>query len=262
MFKYFSSHILVFFFIVGVFMSSCINKKKVIYFQGNLENSETNKNYDPVLKTDDILSITVMGLDADAIKPFNIPTTINAQNAGGYVQGSATPTGYLIDVNGNIDFPVIGKIKLGGLTRSAAIDSIKKQLLLYLANSNPTVLLRILNFKITVLGEVKNPGTFTIPNERVTLPEAFGIAGDLLITGIRKNILVIRTENGKKTEIRVDLTSKQLFSSPAYYLQQNDIIYVEPNRAKANSSVVNATNVGLTVSVISLLVTLAVLFTR
>lgn len=260
--KYYFQLILVLFSVTSIFVSSCTNKKKVIYFQGNFENSEANKNYDPTLKVDDILTIIVMGLDADAVKPFNIPVTPIGQTAGGYSQGASTPIGYLIDVNGNIDFPVIGKIKLAGLTRSAAIDSIKKHLLLYLTNSNPTVLLRILNFKITVLGEVRNPGTFTIPNERITLPEALGIAGDLFITGLRKNVLVIRTENGKKTEIRVDLTSKQLFSSPVYYLQQNDVIYVEPNRTKINSSAVNTTNAGLTISVVSLLVTLAVLFTR
>jgi polysaccharide export outer membrane protein len=113
-----------------------------------------------------------------------------------------------------------------------------------------------------VLGEVRNPGTFTIPNERVTLPEALGIAGDLLITGVRNEVVVIRDVNGKQTETRIDLSSKEVFNSPVYYLEQNDIVYVAPNRAKVNSSVVNTANVSLVVSVISLLVTMAVLFTR
>lgn len=259
MFKFHSK----FFFtllIVSVFITSCTNPKKLIYFQGNLSNTESNKSYNPVLKNDDILSITILGLDADAIKPFNIPISNISQNVGGYNQGTPTPPGYLIDSEGNIDFPVIGKIKLSGLSRSAAIDSLKKQLSPYL--NKPTVLLRILNYKVTVLGEVRNPGTFTIPNERITLPEALGIAGDLLITGVRKNVLVVRDVDGKKTETRVDLTSKELFSSPVYYISQNDMIYVQPNRAKINSSVVNTANISLVVSVISLLVTMAVLFTR
>lgn len=251
-------------FFIGVWILllsfSCTNKKNLVYFQGNLTNNEANKNYSPLLRSDDILSITVMGLDEQAAKPFNLPSVGVNQAIGGYIQGAPTPPGYLIDADGFIDFPVVGKLKLGGLSRNAAIDLIKEQLKPYL--SNPTVLIRILNYKITVLGEVRNPGTFTIPNERITLPEALGIAGDLQITGVRKNILVIRETEGKRTETRVDLTSKSLFSSPVFYLQQNDVVYVEPNRAKVNSSVVNASNVSLVISTISLLITMAVLFSR
>jgi polysaccharide export outer membrane protein len=199
-----------------------------------------------------------MGIDADAIKPFNIPVYNLNQNVGSYSQGYPTPPGYLIDSEGRIDFPVIGKIKLAGLTRAAAIDTIKKQLNPFLTKH--TVLLRILNYKITVLGEVRNPGTFTIPNERITLPEALGIAGDLLITGVRKNVIVIREVEGKKTETIFDLTSKEIFSSPVYYLSQNDVVYVQPNRAKINSSVVNAANISLIISVVSLFITMVILF--
>ena len=239
---------------------SCTHKKNMIYFQGKLGNAEMNKSNNPLLKSDDLLSITVLGIDEQAIKPFNLPLANNNQNNGGYAQGAPSPTGYLIDSEGNIDFPVIGKIKLSGLTRSAAIDILKEQLKPYL--NNPTILIRILNYKITVLGEVRNPGTFTIPNERITLLEAIGIAGDLQITGVRKNVLVIRDSEGKKTETRVDLTTNELFSSPVYYLQQNDVVYVEPNRAKVNSSVVNTANVSLVISVISLFITMAVLIKR
>jgi len=218
--------------------------------------AENNKNYDPLLKADDLLSITIIAVDEAAVKPFNIPVQVNQLN-GSYSQGSPTPPGYLIDSDGNIDFPVIGKLKMSGIKRSEAIEMIKQNLKSYV--NSPTVLIRILNYKVTVLGEVKNPGTFTIPNERITLPEALGIAGDLLITGVRKNVLVIRDVDGKKTETRVDLTSSSLFSSPVYYLQQNDVVYVQPNRAKINSSSINTSNAGLIVSVISLLVTISVL---
>ena len=241
-----------------VTLSNCTTRKNLTYFQGTLSNSEVNKNYTPSLKPDDILSITVMSLDEIAAKPFNLPATGINQNIGGYMQGAPSPPGYLIDAEGNVDFPVIGKVKLGGLTRQAAIDFLKEQLKPYL--SNPTIIVRILNYKITVLGEVKNPGTFTIPNERVTLLEAIGIAGDLQITGLRKNVIVIREIDGKRTETLVDLTSKELFSSPVFYLQQNDVVYVEPNRAKRNSSIINTSNVSLAISVISLFVTMAILF--
>ena len=246
--------------LIGILVQSCTDQKKLIYFQGNLTSNESNISSSPILRSDDLLSITIMGLDEEAAKPFNLPISNFNQNLGGYTQGAPSPPGYLIDRDGNIDFPVIGKIKLGGLTRGAAVDSLKERIKPYL--SNPTVIVRILNYKVTILGEVRNPGSFTIPNERITLPEALGIAGDLTITGKRKNVLVVRDVEGKKTETRVDLTTKELFTSPVFYLQQNDVVYVEPNRAKINSSVVNPSNVSLVISIISLFVTMAVLFTR
>lgn len=241
-----------------ILFSSCGYKKKLIYFQGNLSNSEVNKNFTPILKPDDVLSILVMGLDEAAVKPFNLPLTGLNTGSGGYNSGAQTSPGYLIDADGHIEFPVIGKIKLGGLTRTAAMDTLKQKLTPYL--NNPTIILRILNYKITVLGEVNNPGTFTIPNERITLPEALGIAGDLEITGSRKNVLVIRETDGKRTETRVNLTNKDVFSSPVFYLQQNDLVYVEPNRTKRNSAAINTPIASLVVSVTSLIVTVVILF--
>lgn len=223
--------------------------------------AEANKNYTPTLKTDDLLSITVSSTDPDAVKPFNLPiATMFNNNMGSYSQGAPTPPGYLIDAEGNIEFPIIGKIKVAGMTRPAAIEIIREKLKIYVKDA--TVIIRILNYKVTVLGEVKNPGTFTIPNERISLPEAIGIAGDLNITGLRKNVLVIRDVDGKKTEYRVDLTSKELFSSPVFYLNQNDIVYVEPNRAKINSSVINPANAGIVISSVSLIITVIALITR
>jgi polysaccharide export outer membrane protein len=244
-------------------LTSCTSKKKLVYFnsQEAIKNSETNKNYTPVFRADDLLSITVSAIDQDAVKPFNLVVTQGAGgNLAGYTTGLPSVSGYLIDSEGNIDFPVIGKIKLQGLNRMEASELIRNKLKDYI--NTPIVNIRILNYKITVLGDVKNPGTINIPNERVTLLEALGIAGDLNITGKRKNVLVIRDVDGKKTETRIDLTSKELFSSPVFYLSQNDIVYVEPNRAKINSSVVNASNVGIVISIVSLLTTIAVLLSR
>jgi len=246
--------------LIVVLLSACTSKKNLIYFKGDLKNEPSSSN-NPIFRKDDLLSITVMGLEPESVIPFNLPASqVFPNNIGGYAQGAPTPPGYLIDGNGEIDFPVLGKIALAGLTRSEAVDLLKSKLASYIAK--PTVNIRILNYKVTVLGEVRNPGTFTIPNEHVTLLEALGIAGDLLITGVRKNVIVIRDVDGKKTETHIDLTTKEIFNSPVYYLQQNDIVYVEPNRAKINSSVVNASNVGIAISVLSLLITMATLLSR
>lgn len=235
----------------------------MVYFnsEGAIKSADANKNYTPVFHTDDLLAITVSGIDQDAIKPFNLPLTSASSNSmGGYVSGVPSISGYLIDAEGNVDLPVVGKIKIGGLNRTEAIELIKDKLKVYL--NNPIISIRVLNYKVTVLGDVKTPGTFNIPNERITLLEALGIAGDLNITAKRQNVLVIRDTDGKKTETRIDLTSKDLFTSPVYYLNQNDVVYVEPNKARLNSSVVNASNVGIVISVVSLLTTIAVLLSR
>ncbi len=244
-------------FFAAILLVSCTSRKKIIYFQGDLNGLETSKNYNPVFHTDDLLSIVVMGMDAETVKPFNLPVSNGSPaTIGGYSQGIPAPAGYLVDPDGNIDFPSIGKIKVAGLLRNVFIDSLKIKLKPYL--TNPNILVRILNYKVTVLGEVHYPGSFTIPNERISLPEAIGLAGDLLISAKRKNVLVIRDEQGRKTKYNVDLTSKDLFSSPVYYLNQNDVVYVEPNRTKINSASVNATNVALIVSMTSLILTLII----
>jgi polysaccharide export outer membrane protein len=259
----FKSNINVYFLLVffSVLTISCGNKKKLIYFQGAIENSTNNRFFAPTLQVDDIVSILITDFDQEAVKPFNLPqNSTSAIGGAGYSTGMPAPPGYLIAPDSTVDFPIIGKIKIAGLNREETIKLLKDKLNPYL--KNPSVQLRILNFKITVLGEVRNPGTFTIPNERINILEAIGLSGDLLISGIRKNVLVIRNIDGVKKEFRVDLTSNKLFSSPVFYLIQNDIVYVEPNRAKINSSTVNTTNIGLIVSVMSLLVTMTVLLIR
>jgi polysaccharide export outer membrane protein len=246
-----------FLIIFSTVISFCSNKKKVIYFQGNLPSEVKNNNI--IFRPDDILSIKVVGVDADAAKPFNLPV-ISDQQTGGYSSGIPSPPGYVIDQDGNIDLPVLGKVKVAGLTKIQCVEFLKEQLKPYL--NKPTIIVKLVNYKITVLGEVKNPGTFTIPNERITLVEALGVAGDLTISGIRKNILVIRESEGKRTETRVDLTSKELFNSPVFYLQQNDIVYVEPNRTRINSAQFNTGYASIAISGVSLLVTLILLFKK
>lgn len=253
----FNYTVLLSFFVISLFaLSSCVSKTKINYFQSTTSSDSTsvvtNFNYTPVFKADDFLAIDVSSMDSESIKPFLLDASINSTQPPQYNNGIAAKSGYLIDGNGDIDFPFLGKIHIAGLNRNEATTLLKSRLSEYIAN--PVVNIRIQNFKVTVLGDVRNPGSFNIPNERITLPEIIGVAGDLNITGIRNNILVIRDVNGVKTEYRVDLTSRDVFNSPVYYLAQNDVVYVEPNRAKRNSSLISST-AGVFISVASLLIT-------
>jgi polysaccharide export outer membrane protein len=250
-------------FFLTLFFNSCVSKSKIVYFQSNTNDSISVKgNYEPhnlVFKYDDFLAIDVTAIDEESIKPFQLNTTTNSNQVPSYQNGIAAKSGYLIDQNGEIELPLVGKIKIVNLNRIEATELLKQKLSEFI--SNPVVNIRIQNFKVTVLGDVRNPGTFNIPNERITLPEIIGVAGDLNISGLRKNILLIREENGKKIEYRIDLTSKSIYNSPAYYLSQNDVIYVEPNRAKRNSSMISSTS-GVVISVASLIITTINVLTR
>lgn len=226
-----------FLFFTIFLLFSCNLRKDLVYFQSEIAESSQG-NYTPMLKKDDLLSITVSASDPETAIPFNLQIEKPSQNNNsGYVQGNPERIGYLIDENGNINFPTLGLIKVDGLKRTEVISLLEEKLKKYI--KNPIVNLQILNYKITILGDVKSPGTFKIPNERITILEAIGLAGDMTITGTRKNVMVIRDRNGKKEQFRINLTdSKEVFSSPAYYLEQNDVVYVEPNAtARTNSSI-------------------------
>jgi polysaccharide export outer membrane protein len=245
----------VLFFGLLTLLFSCGTKEDIVYFQDVdlVGSSRAIKSYNPVIHPDDMLTIIVSALDQDAVRPFNLPVVsfIRQNTIGG-----ATQQTYLVDSNGNIDFPVLGTLKLAGLNRIQATTLIKDLLKEYI--KNPIVNIRTVNFKVTVLGEVNRPGTYTIANERITLVEALGLAGDMTIQAERKNVLVIREENGKKTYNRVDMTSESVFNSPVYYLVQNDVIYVEPNNSRVKSSTVGP-NTNATLGIISTLVTVAAL---
>ena len=233
------------------FLFSCASKKNLIYLQGPEITENKQFFYNVILKKDDFLSISIYGVDENSSKLFNVPQIATSLNKG-YTNGTASVQGYLIDSNGEIDFPIIGKIKLGGLQRNEAIELLKEKLKDYL--KDPVINIQIQNFKVTVLGEVRAPGTFNIPNERITILEAIGLAGDLTINAVRKNIKIIRDENGMKKEYIIDITSKSFLNSPLYHLNQNDIIYVTPNQAKINSSNVSS-SAGIFISISSLLIT-------
>jgi len=239
------------FLYITILFSSCASKKNLIYFYNSptINSKDSSISYTPILKADDLLGITVSSIDLDAVKPFNLPIVSYTTNGQAY--GTPTTQGYLINSDGTIDFPIIGKIKLAGLSRTDATDLLREKLKIYI--SNPIINIRILNFKITVIGEVRSPGTYTIPNERITILEAIGLAGDLNITGVRKNVLVIREINGIKTGFRLDLTNSEIINSPLYYLNQNDVIYIEPNKARVNSANSSA-NISIVLSSISVLI--------
>jgi polysaccharide export outer membrane protein len=230
---------------------SCVSKKDITYFQNSEEiNNAILHNYAPIIQVDDILSVTVSALDSESSIPFNL-------FQGGQVD-SGLPLNYLVDINGNINFPVLGEVRSMGLTTNDLKNSLVKKLEVYIKNT--IVNIRLENFRVTILGEVSNPGTFLSMNERITIPEAIGLAGDLTIEGKRKNILLVRNINGKVERIRLDLTDESIFTSPYYYLAQNDILYVEPNKAKMNSSALGTTSSLL--SIAAAIISLGLILTR
>ncbi len=235
---------------------SCGTKQDIVYFQDAdvTAISRPIENYSPVIRPDDMLTITVSALDLNAVRPFNLMAVAYAQDDGEI--GRTALQSYLVDANGNIDFPVLGTLKLAGLNRIQATAMIKDMLKEYI--KDPIVNLRNVNFKVSVLGEVNKPGVYTVQNDRITILEALGLAGDLTIQAERHNILVIREEGGKKTYNRINLTSEEVFNSPMYYLTQNDVIYVEPNNSRVKGSTVGPST-NLTLGVVSALLTTAAL---
>lgn len=238
---------------------SCKTKEKLVYFQNQTDSLVTSAHFTPTFQVDDFLDIQITGEDPEALVAFNLPAT-QAQNMSGYIQGNVSKNGYLVDANGSINLPIIGQFQLAGLNRMDATQQLQEKLKLFI--KNPVVQIQIQNFKITVLGEVRSPGTYKIPNERITILEAIGLSGDLKPTGLRKNVLVVREENNQKVEYRLDLTSKNIFNSPAYYLQQNDVIYVEPNLSAQTEATLWRSNGGLFVSLTSIIITTIALITR
>jgi polysaccharide export outer membrane protein len=243
-----------------VLSNSCVSNKKIAYFQfDEIDQEKVSNVYKTVFKPDDLLQITVASDDIAAVKSFNLPAVVFTA-ATNTLAGQAQQLSYLIDSNGEIDFPVFGKLKIGGLTREETIRMLKSRLNPDYVK-DPTINIRISNFKITVQGDVGRPGTFNIPNERVTILDAIGLAGDLNISGKRDNVLVIREEGDFKKEYRVNLLSKKTYTSPVFYLQQNDIVYVEHNYAKIQSASAN-TNTGLFISIAGTLIAIVTLLIR
>lgn len=247
-------------------LTACQSYKKVPYFQ-NVEVvngvEQQEKLYDAKIMPKDLLTIVVSCTNPELAVPFNLTVASNAGIAvstSSYVTTQPVLQPYLVDNEGNINFPVLGELKLGGLTKREAEQLIIDKLKPYMKET-PIVTVRMVNYKISVIGEVTRPGTFTISNEKVNLLEALAMAGDMTVYGLRDNVKLIREDaNGKQQIVTLDLNNAETILSPYYWLQQNDIVYITPNKAKArNSDVGNSTSLwfsatSILVSVVSLLV--------
>ena len=239
---------------------ACGSTKDVAYFQNAkyVDLEQSRYLYDAKIMPKDILTITVTTVNPEAATPFNltIPTVFNQNSRSTYAQPSIQS--YLVDNNGQIEFPVVGTISVGGLTKSDCEKLILAKIRPYLnENERPVVTVRMTNYKISVLGEVARPGMFTVGNEKINILEALAQAGDLTIYGVRNNVKLIREDaDGKKQIYTLNLNDASLVNSPYYYLQQNDIVYVEPNKVKSrNSGIGQSTTLWLTST--SILISLA-----
>ena len=221
--------------------TGCTTQKKLAYFNTVTASSAEsinaqlkNERADARILTDDRLSITVSALDPNAVAIYNLPFVSFASPGSDQIYASPVLQSYLVNSQGNINFPVLGEIKLEGLTLTEAGNLIKNKLAEHVAD--PIVNIQFVNFRITVLGEVLRPGQFPVTSERVTILDALGLAGDMTAYGRRDNVLLTRNNNGKLEFARINLNSDEVFKSPYFYLQQNDVIYVEPNTVKSISS--------------------------
>lgn len=240
-------------------VSSCASNKDVLYLQDiQLGKTQIENNYMTVFQSDDLLVINVSSPDVKGAIPFNLPiSSVNSNVAfAGGIQKQVT---YLVRKDGSIEFPILGKVQLAGLTMLEAIELLQSMLKDYI--KDPIVNIEWANYKFTVLGDVFRPGTYKVINERTTIFEAIGMAGDLNITGVRKEIILIREINNERTVFKFDITSKDILDSEAYFIKQNDVIVVKPNRAQINSSIYNR-NVPLYVSVASVLISLIAVLSR
>ncbi len=257
--KYFFSVKKTISFLFVLMLFSCASRKDSVYYQNidSLPAQEKSNTYEIKIQPDDLLMIIVSADDPETAIPFNL-TNISVPSAGSVnaAQGQLTMQSYLVDAGGTIDFPVLGKLKVGGLSRSELMQLLESKISKYI--KNPIINIRVTNFKISVQGEVTMPGTYSVSSDRITLIEALSMAKDLTIYGKRDNILIIREINGLKSYNRVDITKADFIHSPFYYLAQNDVVYVEPNKTRINGAAVGA-NTGVIISITSLLITVITL---
>ena len=241
-----------------ILLAACANKKDLIYYQDIQNSSQSSINYVAnEIQVNDILYIKVDALIQDSAKPFNLDINSSASiNMDNYkVQG------YLVSQDGTIVFPILGSLKVAGKTTNQL-----QKMLVDLLNDNgyikdANVNVRVINSKVTVLGEVRNPGTYSFEEQNISLNQAIGYAGDLTIFGKRKEILLIRENNGTRNYVKIDLTSSDWFSSPYYYVKQNDVIIVNPNGAKVMSSGY-LSNIGSIIGILSFAATLVLLLKK
>mgnify|MGYP003623382677 CR=1 FL=1 len=235
-----------------ILASSCVSSRKIAYFRDIDESKlpEAFQDYEPTIKKDDQLNIIVSGPNKEVVMPYN-------QTLGDNISGIGSTIPYLVDADGCINFPILGRMYVAGLTSRQLADRLTAEIAKDV--KNPIVNISFLNYRVTILGEVHAPGTYTLPNEKTTLLQALGMAGDLTITGKRKNVLLIRENERGYEYARIDLSKTELLSSPYYYISQNDVIYVAPVTARIASATTPTTIFSLTTSTLSFLLTIVLL---
>jgi len=242
-----------------ILISSCGSRKNMVYLQPDSTQINTlYEQYVPKIQPSDILTVVVTAADPKVTAPFNPLSTMSSGNITQQTDMALRPT-YTVDEAGDITLPMLGKVRVAGLTRVQAIEKLRLELGTYI--KDPGVNINFNNFRISVLGEVARPGSFTLPSERITVLEALSMAGDLTIRGVRENVMLIREVDGKKTTHRLDLTQQNTLNSPYYYLAQNDVIYVEPSKVQINNAKLGA-NTNVIISVASLIITVISVLTR
>ncbi|MDR0976411.1 MAG: polysaccharide biosynthesis/export family protein [Prevotellaceae bacterium] len=247
-------------------LASCASQKQITYLQGasTHESEPINQVYEIRIQPDDLLSIAVNSKDMDAVQMFNLPQVnyyLGSQT--GIQQSNGRGLGYQVDQNGNIEFPRLGTLHVAGMTRSELSRYIQSQLVDGQLLGDAIVTVQFLNLKISVLGEVTRPGSFELNSDRISLFDAISRAGDLTIYGRRDNVKLIREEDGRRIVAELDLRSSDILESPYYYLKQNDVLYVEPNTARAGQREINQNrSIGTFASIVSVLISIAVLIWR
>ncbi|TPG65660.1 sugar transporter [Hymenobacter nivis] len=242
-------------FLLPLFVA-CGPTRNLVYFsdlKGNENYKTTIENNSEVrIQTNDLLSIRLTSLNPESNALFNrgvIQSSTNALNTD-----TGPSEGYLVDKDGFVNYPVLGKVQLAGLTREEAISKMTTQIQQFV--KSPIVTIQLLNFKITVIGEVNKPSTFIVPAQRINILEALGLAGDMTPYGKRENILLVREKDGVRSTTRLNLNDKELLNSPYFYLQQNDVVYIEPDRLKEVQASTNTRTITITTMAISILVAL------
>lgn len=233
---------------------SCVSKKKFYLLQGEYDSKNASANYEPIIQKDDRITITVSTVQKGTAEPFNLYSSESNSNVTNNIN-----SGYLVDNEGNIDFPVLGKLSVAGYTVEQLKLMLQDKLSSYFTEK-PIINIRILNFKVTVLGAVNGPGVKEFHTNRVTLIDALAASGDINVYGIRTNILIVRDYQGIKSFNYIDITKADFVNSPFYYLDQNDLIYVQERKARVDATALPS--LPLIVSVISFVTTLAVLIIR
>lgn len=234
-------------------LTSCGSGKNIAYFQNKMvDNPEmVDRHAGIVIEPKDMLSIVVSGRDPEIVSMFNLPVVTYQAGSETVMNANRNLIGYVVDNEGNIDFPILGKVNVKGMTRWQLAGHISKLLSDGGYLTDAVVSVEFMNFKVSVLGEVNSPGTYTIQGDKVTILQAISLARDLTIFGQRENVTVIREKEGERVMYELNLCDVSMFKSPAYYLQQNDIVYVQPSKVKARQSTTDDKSLRLTSIILS-----------